>query len=140
MTIPKLMALLFICTPIAVSLADDLVDGNGDNGSNSQIQLPKTKADANRYLARRAAEALGILPKIERSFALSDSTGASKHAVRSLDFKANADLRDSWRKIEYTIALKETAGQNRQAARSLEFKANADLRSSWRTEFKMGFM
>ncbi len=139
MMIQKLMALLLFCAPIAAAYADDLVEGDGSN-DNGQFQLPKSKAEAQRYLARRAAEGLGILPKIEYSFALKDGTGVNKRVARSLDFKANADPRESWRKIEYSISLKDSVGENKQAARSIEFKANADLRSSWRIEFKMTIM
>lgn len=84
---------------------------------------------------------MGLLPKIEHSFALKDrNAGEHKRVIRSLDFKANVDPSESWRKIEYSVALKDSAGGNNRAARSLAFKANADLRTAWRIEFKMGFM
>jgi hypothetical protein len=139
MMIQKFIALLLFCAPIAAAYADNLVEGDGSN-DNGQFQFPKSKAEAQRYLARRAAERLGILPKIEHSVALKDGMGVNKRVTRSLDFKANADPRESWRKIEYSIALKDSVGGSSRAARSLEFKANADLRSAWRIEFKMGFM
>jgi hypothetical protein len=140
MFIQKMMALLLLCAPIAAAYADDLAEGNGVTGSNDQFQFPKTKGEAKRYLTRRAAEGLGILPKIEYRFAPKDSTGENKRVARSLDFGAHADPRESWRKIEFRISLKDSFGDNRQAARSIEFKANADLRTSWRIEFRMAIM
>jgi hypothetical protein len=136
MLIRKFMALLLFCAPIAASHAGDLVDVNVVNGGNDQFQLPNSKAEARKYLARRVAEGLGILPKMEHSFALEEN----KRATRSLDFKATGDPRESWREIEYSVTLKDSAGGNNQTGRSLEFKANADLRTSWRIEFRMTFM
>jgi len=53
MAIQKYMALFLFCAPIAASYADDWSEVNG---SNYQLQLPKTKGEAKKYLARRAIE------------------------------------------------------------------------------------